>query len=146
MVKSTPRSIKFPLRSRSLNVGIELWGWGAPEWCLHRWENCPRLAGTVFACLWREVYVVACLRQLGSSVNAHRTCVSVWCEDLRTPLEGLPYWHCNLSSEFHVSCHRPTCAADEFSAAIYLRITTLQRILFFHTLSKCVFLYDNTTE
>lgn len=73
MVKSTPRSLMFPPRSHSLNVGIELWGWGAPEWCLCRGGKYMRLAKAVFDCLWREVYVVACLRRPGSSIKSPGT-------------------------------------------------------------------------
>lgn len=105
-----------------------------------------RLAKTVFACLWREVYVVACLRQLGSSVKCPQTptgCVCVC--DVKT--HGR-HWRVYLndiaiSLQFNVSFLKPTCtavSAEELSASIYLRMTTLNSILFFHMLSKRVFL------
>lgn len=119
MVKSAPRSIKFPLRSCSLNVGIELRGWGAPEWWLH---GGVRLAKTVFVCLWKEVYVVSCLRQLKSTPTGGGVCVRVC---VRT-------WGCLWRF-----CLTDTNLSSEFSAAIDPRTTTLDSIPFFHTVQMC---------
>lgn len=50
-------SIVFPLRSRALNAGIDLRGWGRPERCLCG-GRVSEVDCRLFACLWRVEHVV----------------------------------------------------------------------------------------
>lgn len=81
---------------------------------------------------------------LEAVLNVHKLLQAVCVCDVKT--HGR-HWRVYLndiaiSLQFNVSFLKPTCtavSAEELSAAIYLRMTTLNSILFFHMLSKRVF-------
>lgn len=107
MDKSTPRSIKFPLGSPPLNVGIELWGWGTPEWCLCRGKSVwgwLRLYLPVCGerCMWfhasGSLETVLKIQKLPQDV-----CVCVVCGQ-KDPSGGLTWM--TLQPQFRFPCFR----------------------------------------